>query len=1383
MATVLLCCGSYSSLVNCAGPPCDLVELLGMNLNYSAGDPYVITGLYSFYSNLDLDRRWRFRICQIQVDCGDPGTPLYSMRVGSTFLYQSSVTYTCNNGYYQSSGPAGGVRTCQNTGLWSGTAPVCTLCTNISNCIDIRCTNATNQQCAQCESNHGTGRGQIAYKNVGNTSCQALCSWKNGLCYPGVCPDIPSSCNCSVGFTSQDCLTMVTSPSLLSCTTTIQGNGSSVFSQNCAGNGSTPVYINFMPNSIVTNWMSYYVGPTPPPPFPAYINGFQVGINQSEIRTILSLLSNPSQPVSTVVFPCSNSAVSADNPFSGLLTCSMIASSRNLTTHNFMHGQSFIIEAYVIGGGYLDVVNLDTNATTRNYYVGVPSIGLASFVIDLLPPTHCSVSAGYCTYNQPMLQLDTYLKTTPGGGVLVQWGGWTDVPSGVLQYTITIYRLVPTGGGGGSNTALVENPQSVVNSTTVLHSDDIIVYAWSSVLPGDGAYSYVMRVQDFAGNVQLARRLVLLDVNSSLSVNSAAPLRVLSAVPESNLLWQNSTTPPVVVGGVGHFYDTNLQTVNWLAPVLSSSVGGSDGSVVQVWFQAIDFKMQRNVDYIYTYLDSSPPVLQSLWLQYGGQSLALLGSSSFLSLVGAFKTSDPHSGLVSITWSIATVNGGSLVATGTVPVNSTTVTSSHRRPSVSTGRGSLIRNRRQFLPVPVRDAVPKRECVRPAFRSRDNSSANQEHLSKLDCPPYGTYYITVVAYNQALQPSMAVCSDGITVDGRPPTFGGVVIPGATVYPGLVQTAAGQLWLIGANRGAILVTGYNPACAIASYPVLDLAPYPPQSNGSSVATITAAKACSLYKAFSPQGPTFVTTPPYAINISWTAQDNVGIRDYAVATARSSSQLSSATFNSTGRLPYFALGGSSYDVGSSFYVGIQAWDLPGSSVLVTVGPILVEVTPPVVNGSLSLSRVGDFVTVSWGSGTFSDPQDPFPLALDFAVGRSPYTTDVSDLPRSLRTNGSMHDNVMCFYRHVDIVVDATQLSATWQLQSGTSQVFVAVGTAPGLADIVGFKSAGTLTSYTFGNLTLSNGGRYYVTVAATNLCGKNVSASSDGVVALQGMRQALLGATVQDGSTGSDIDYQISSSTAAANWAFPVAISSHVSHYLWGLMVGVVTTTPTAALDRLVHGCRDNDGRARADLGPSPLLPALTVITPPSWVTTRLGCTMASAPLVWSGGHTPSPPIVSDVVSSLVQQTTQTDWKQLEYSSTSFSDIDYSSSPSSLGSLAHSEVQQVRLLGLADPGFQLAGPGALACGSTHPRPTPFGGAHGMQSMGDCRLAAPRGGCVQIVPGACSPCPLQRVSNRPGPGICELNCGGLESFQEVQSSVHISGVAYYQYAIGES
>lgn len=59
------------------------------------------------------------------VNCGDPGIPPNSVREGGSFLYQDSVTFTCNHGYYQSSGPEGGVRTCLDTGLWSDTQPQC----------------------------------------------------------------------------------------------------------------------------------------------------------------------------------------------------------------------------------------------------------------------------------------------------------------------------------------------------------------------------------------------------------------------------------------------------------------------------------------------------------------------------------------------------------------------------------------------------------------------------------------------------------------------------------------------------------------------------------------------------------------------------------------------------------------------------------------------------------------------------------------------------------------------------------------------------------------------------------------------------------------------------------------------------------------------------------------------------------------------------------------------------------------------------------------------------------------------------------------------------------------------------------------------------------
>ena len=59
------------------------------------------------------------------VNCTDPGIPDNAQRMGSDFLYQDEVVFTCNHGYYQSSGPEGGVRTCLETGLWSDVQPEC----------------------------------------------------------------------------------------------------------------------------------------------------------------------------------------------------------------------------------------------------------------------------------------------------------------------------------------------------------------------------------------------------------------------------------------------------------------------------------------------------------------------------------------------------------------------------------------------------------------------------------------------------------------------------------------------------------------------------------------------------------------------------------------------------------------------------------------------------------------------------------------------------------------------------------------------------------------------------------------------------------------------------------------------------------------------------------------------------------------------------------------------------------------------------------------------------------------------------------------------------------------------------------------------------------
>ena len=94
-----------------------------------------------------------------------------------------------------------------------------------------------------------------------------------------------------------------------------------------------------------------------------------------------------------------------------------------------------------------------------------------------------------------------------------------------------------------------------------------------------------------------------------------------------------------------------------------------------------------------------------------------------------------------------------------------------------------------------------------------------------DAPAPGTYYATVVAYNNALRPSVPVCSDGITTDTAPPSFEGVVIPGAVVAPGLVLGPEGEVWLIDSNRERLLAEEPSEMCTDQATPLSDLSQYP------------------------------------------------------------------------------------------------------------------------------------------------------------------------------------------------------------------------------------------------------------------------------------------------------------------------------------------------------------------------------------------------------------------------------------------------------------------------------------------------------------------------------------------------------------------------------
>lgn len=64
----------------------------------------------------------------------------------------------------------------------------------------------------------------------------------------------------------------------------------------------------------------------------------------------------------------------------------------------------------------------------------------------------------------------------------------------------------------------------------------------------------------------------------------------------------------------------------------------------------------------------------------------------------------------------------------------------------------------------------------------------------------GTYYVTVVAYNHALDGSQASCSDGVTVDNSTAIVSDVVVNGAITHQGLVKDAdLGTVYVLHRNR--------------------------------------------------------------------------------------------------------------------------------------------------------------------------------------------------------------------------------------------------------------------------------------------------------------------------------------------------------------------------------------------------------------------------------------------------------------------------------------------------------------------------------------------------------------------------------------------------------
>ena len=720
-------------------------------------------------------------------------------------------------------------------------------------------------------------------------------------------------------------------------------------------------------------------------------------------------------------------------------------------------------EVTVVNGGFLDIRNLDTLTITRHYYSGTPIVGAAKFILDVNPPVHCSLTpSSPCIVGQVLLSSGPGITTATE--ITIQWGGWHDDPAGIHNYTVNIYRMSET--GGVLHEMLPAVARVTVNDSSELgydHSVNVSEGAYSVVMKvvdiaGNVRYARSLLLVDATSQL-LVDNVTSLRVESAvpgtgfLWVNStSAPLVVSGRGHFYNTLFltQDLLAPvanytPAIATDYDHPLDTGLYprggTPNALgvselryhlaidqeggqAPdsltepaVFSLSTDDlglqgatlvtgelEDGDSVRVWFQASDYVGHVAVDSVLFHVDSSPPELDDLWLEWNGiTDLALHGTESLLDLNIQFRSSDPHSGIASLQYWIGLEPGSSDVAWGQIQVQSTA------RDNCTSPTECVCDSLLQFCSL-------TRYTLSPL-----TSHFTSSHLALHDTE----YYITVMATNHALLTSSMTHT--FTTDTTPPLTGVVMDtePGSHDLDYAQTNDITAWWADFFDREtSILMFQYHfgTQCANSSsfsYPLIDgtvvtettetWATWTAPGSGTYYVTVVAYN-----HALQPSSPTcsdgitidqvvpvisevviqgavetaemiYISTDHHN-NISWFASDNVGIRDYHIAAisneARSQGQ--SLNFTSTFRQSFFSLLDSDlFSNGNIFYIVVKATDLALHETELTFGPVQVDISPPVVNGNLTIERAKDHVTVTWYNDTFSDTESKI-VAMEYSVG---------------------------------------------------------------------------------------------------------------------------------------------------------------------------------------------------------------------------------------------------------------------------------------------------------------------------------------------------------------------------------------------------------------
>ncbi|XP_038050879.1 uncharacterized protein LOC119724031 [Patiria miniata] len=258
-------------------------------------------------------------------------------------------------------------------------------------------------------------------------------------------------------------------------------------------------------------------------------------------------------------------------------------------------------------------------------------------------------------------------------------------------------------------------------------------------------------------------------------------------------------------------------------------------------------------------------------------------------------------------------------------------------------------------------------------------------------PSPGPYYVTVIAFNRAMEPSEAVCSDGVVVDTSPPKLTQIAISFVRMWPRLAKDVEGRAWFINEHRMKMELINASSDCSSKAALVEDLSVYPEMSaTNDTTENPQGDLDCKWIRDVQQQF--FIPTDKH-LSMSWTGEDaESSIYDYEIGLSTDPSNLTPdlVTFRSTAGRDHFIMYHPDISHGSVFYLVLKAVNKAQLSTFKKIGPIVVDTTPPVFVGRVSVHAEDEYLIAEWGESGFIDDEDTS-LRYQVAIGSSPGGTE--------------------------------------------------------------------------------------------------------------------------------------------------------------------------------------------------------------------------------------------------------------------------------------------------------------------------------------------------------------------------------------------------------